>query len=47
MNGKYAVLSDSTINGVPMLQKNQLYQNGVLYTLGKQVAYLPNVFEYV
>jgi uncharacterized surface protein with fasciclin (FAS1) repeats len=46
MNGKYAVLSDSTINGVKLGQKNQLYANGVLYTLKKQMNYLPNVFEY-
>ena len=46
MNGKYAVLSDSTINDVKIGLKNQLYTNGVLYTLGKQLNYLPNVFEY-
>ena len=47
MNGKYAVLSDTAINGVKLLDKNQLYENGVLYTLDKQVNYLPTVFEYV
>jgi len=46
MNGKYAVLDNNSINGVSMLSKNQLYGNGVLFTLGKQVDYLPNVFEY-
>ena len=47
MNGKYAVLSGSELNGVKLLEKNQLYENGVLFTLGKQVDYLPSVFEYV
>ena len=47
MNGKYAVLSDSAINDAKLLQKNQLYQNGVLYTVNKKIDYLPNVFEYV
>ncbi len=47
MNGKYALLSDKTINGVNILDKNQLYENGVLYTLDKKVEYLPTVFEYV
>jgi len=47
MNGKYAVLNSSNIDGVPLVTKNQLYGNGVLYTLGKQVEYLPNVFEYI
>jgi uncharacterized surface protein with fasciclin (FAS1) repeats len=46
MNGKYAVLgADTTINGVKILAVNQLYSNGVLNTLEKQVAFLPNVFE--
>ena len=47
MNGKYALLSDASINGVNIIEKNQLYENGVLYTLDKQVDYLPTVFEYV
>ena len=47
MNGKYAVLSDSAINDAKLLQKNQLYQNGVLYTVNKKIDYLPNVFKYV
>ena len=47
MNGKYAVLTSNTIDGITMKTKNQLYGNGVLYTLDNKVSYLPNVFEYV
>lgn len=47
MNGKYAVLGSNDIGGVALLTKNQLYSNGVLYTLGSQLSYLSNVFEYV
>lgn len=47
MNGKYAVLSSNDIDGVEMLSKNQLYSNGVLYTLKDKVKFLSNVFEYV
>ena len=47
MNGKYAVLSGSSIDGVNMLTKNQLYGNGVLFTLGDKVSFLSNVFEYM
>ena len=46
MNGKYAVMSpDTTINGVKMTQINQLYSNGVLFTMDKQMKFQPNVFE--
>ena len=47
MNGKYAVLSGNTVDGIDMLTKNQLYGNGVLYTLGSKVAFLSNIFEYM
>ena len=47
MNGKYAVLSSNDIDGVQMITKNQLYGNGVLYTLRDKVSFLSNVFEYV
>lgn len=47
MNGKYAILANNDIDGVEMLSKNQLYGNGVLYTLKNKVSYLPNVFEYL
>lgn len=47
MNGKYAVLSTGQINGTPMLTTNALYENGVLFTVGDQVPYFPNLFEYL
>lgn len=47
MNGKYALLTNDAIDGVRMKSKNELYGNGVLYTLEDQVDYLSNVFEYV
>jgi hypothetical protein len=46
MNGKYAVVTpDTTINGVKMTNVNQLYSNGVLFTMDKKLAFEPNVFE--
>lgn len=48
MNGKYAVLgTDMTLNGVKMSQVNQLYSNGVMFTLDKPLNFEPNVFEAV
>jgi uncharacterized surface protein with fasciclin (FAS1) repeats len=49
MNGKYASLTGTSIGGAPILPSdvNGLYSNGVLYTLGKQVTYGANVFEYL
>lgn len=47
LNGKYAVLKSDNIDGVQLLTKNQLYGNGVLYTINKPVNYLPSVFEYI
>lgn len=47
MNGKYALLKSNDIDGVALLTKNQLYSNGVLYTLNSQRDYLSNVFEYI
>lgn len=47
MNGKYAILGSNDISGVEMLTKNQLYGNGVLFTLKNKVDFLPNVFEYL
>ena len=47
MNGKYAVLNSNDIDGVEMISKNQLYGNGVLYTLKNKVQFLSNVFEYI
>ena len=46
MNGKYAVVNpDTTINGVKMTDVNQLYSNGVLFTMNKKLDFQPNVFE--
>lgn len=47
MNGKYAVLTPNAIDGMNFLTKNTLYNNGVLFTLGDQIKYFPNVFEYL
>ena len=47
MNGKYAVLGTNDIDGVNMLTKNQLYGNGVLFTVDKKVNFMSNVFEYI
>ena len=47
MNAKYALLTTNDIAGVGLLSKNQLYGNGVLYTLKDKVKFLSNVFEYV
>ena len=46
MNGKYAVLKNNTIDGRQMLTSNDLYENGVLFTLGQKLDYVPSVFEY-
>ena len=49
MNGKYAPLSGTAVAGSPIVESpvNGLYSNGLLYTVGSQVAYGPNVFEYL
>ena len=48
MNGKYATLgNDTTINGIKMLQFNQLYKNGVLNVVSEPVQFQPNIFEAV
>ena len=47
MNDKYAVLTPSTLAGQQLLSTNALYSNGLLFTLGHQLDYFPNVFEYL
>ncbi|MBM6991824.1 MAG: hypothetical protein I3J02_00930 [Prevotella sp.] len=47
MNGKYAVLTPTSVGGNTFTVTNQLHSNGVLFTLGSQVKYFPNVFEYL
>ena len=45
-NMQYAVVNpDTTINGVKMTDINQLYSNGVLFTMDKKMEFFPNVFE--
>lgn len=47
MNGKYQVLTTSTIGETQIASSNDLYSNGVLFTINKQMDYFPNVFEYL
>ena len=47
LNGKYAVLQSGEVNGVKTDSQNQLFQNGVLFTVDGQISYLPNIFEYI
>lgn len=47
MNGKYQTLTQAGIGGENFETKNILYNNGILYTLGGQVKYEPNIFEYL
>lgn len=47
MNGKYQTMTQSEIGGENFLTKNVLYNNGILYTLGGQMKYDPNIFEYL
>lgn len=46
MNGKYTVLTSSTIGGKALNQTNQLKSNGMLFTVEGQIPYYPNVYEY-
>lgn len=47
MNGKYQVLTQTTLGGKAFDVYNELHSNGVLYTLNAQIDYFPNVFEYL
>lgn len=47
MNGKYQVLTQTSIGGKAFGLSNELHSNGVLYTLNGKVDYFPNVFEYL
>lgn len=47
MNGKYAVLTPTSVGGNPFVVTNQLHSNGVLFTVNNRVKYFPNVFEYL
>lgn len=45
MNGKYALLRSNKIENSGFKTFNQLYENGVLYTVDKVVDYSANIFE--
>lgn len=47
LNGKYAVLQAGEVDGVKTLTNNELYRNGVLFTVGGKLSYQPNIFEYI
>ena len=47
MNGKYEVLTGNSLGGVVLKSTNALYNNGVLFTLSRQLPYFPSVFEYL
>lgn len=47
MNGKYAILSAGSIDKSPFLTSNRHYSNGILFTVGNQVTFFPNLFEYM
>ena len=47
MNGKNVRLTSDKIGNSPLTSKNQLYGNGVLFTVSSQIDYFPNVFEYM
>ena len=47
MNGKNVLLTNDKIGNSPLVSTNKLYGNGVLFTVGSQVDYFPNVFEYM
>lgn len=46
LNGKYSYLADGTVNGVKCLTSNELYRNGVLFTVDGRLPYFANVSEY-
>lgn len=47
MNGKKLPLLSNKLGNASLLSKNALYGNGILFTLGDRVEFLPNVFEYI
>lgn len=47
MNGKFEVLTSSTIGDQSFVASNQLHSNGVLFKIGRKVQYFPNIFEYL
>ena len=47
MNGKYMQLTSDRFGKSSVVSKNQLYANGVLFTIDQPEQYDPNVFEYL
>ncbi len=47
MNSKYALLTDKALAGTDLKSTNALHNNGLLFTLDRQITYFPNVFEYL
>ena len=47
MNGKYMVLTNTTFGNMPLASSNQLYENGVLFTLGEPAKFYNNIFEFL
>lgn len=45
LNGKYGYLANDAVNGIEYLTSNQLYRNGVLFTVGEKIPYFANVAE--
>ena len=46
LNGKYTVLTSTSVGGRQLKQTNQLKSNGMLFTVDGQIPYYPNVYEY-
>lgn len=47
LNGKIEPVTLSAIGTQKFLTSNALHSNGLLFTIGGQLAYFPNVFEYL
>lgn len=47
MNGKYLVLTKNDFGGKKLESSNQLYENGVLFTIAEPTEFYNNIFEYL
>ena len=47
MNSKYALLTEKALAGTDLKCTNALHNNGLLFTIDRQIAYFPNIFEYL
>lgn len=47
MNSKYALLTDRQLAGAGLKTVNALFNNGLLFTMDRQLDYFPNVYEYL